>query len=94
MARAGNFYNTTRGSGEVNANGIPYGFFASPLPGEPLGYPLLLSNGLPAQRAAQMMASLVDGSYLSPALTRRWVIELIEGQAGRHLTAGISRGMA
>ncbi|KAG2447259.1 hypothetical protein HYH02_007999 [Chlamydomonas schloesseri] len=70
---ASDYYNTSEGSPEMHADGIPYGFFHLPLPGADHlapGYPVLLDVRLSAQRAAQALDYLSRGAYLSATLTK------------------------
>ena len=46
----GLYYNTTPGSGDLSSNNSPWGFFRTPLPGAPEGYPLVFTAGLEEAR--------------------------------------------
>lgn len=86
----GAYYNASEGAGQLNPNGVPYGFVPSPVPlpgfdrgDEELrrrGYPLLLDAGMSQRRAQEALLALGEGSYLDPALTERWAAR--EGRGG------------
>ncbi|PNH05934.1 hypothetical protein TSOC_007762, partial [Tetrabaena socialis] len=54
---------------QLAAGGMPYGFFHAPLPGFQDGYPLVVDTALGAKRAAEIVAYLRDGAYLSASRT-------------------------
>lgn len=58
------FYNTSRGSPEVNPNGLPFGFFSSPLRGFPTGYAVFLDIAATEARALETLQFLGDGGFL------------------------------
>ncbi|KAG2483921.1 hypothetical protein HYH03_017242 [Edaphochlamys debaryana] len=80
---AADYYNTTKGSPELNAGGLPCAFVAEGLPSfgsEGLGaagYPVVLGAQLSAERALRAMAYVRDGGFLSAALTRSLVAQLL-----------------
>lgn len=63
--RPDDYYNTSAGSPDVSPFGLPYAFQHEPLPGYPDGYPVWISNDLPAGRINDMLTYLSDGGYLS-----------------------------
>ncbi|KAG2444343.1 hypothetical protein HXX76_001099 [Chlamydomonas incerta] len=71
------YYNSTPGSPEVNAFGVPYGFFHEPMRRQPDGYPVILDIGLSEQRVLQALQYLKDGSYLSPSATKSMLALLV-----------------
>ncbi|GFR50777.1 hypothetical protein Agub_g13042 [Astrephomene gubernaculifera] len=76
-AIAGDFYNTSTGSPELNAAGLPYGFYHEPLEQFPAGYPVLLDTRLSAQRAQQAITFVRDGGYLSSTFTKSLRAQLV-----------------
>ncbi|KXZ53422.1 hypothetical protein GPECTOR_7g1320 [Gonium pectorale] len=79
-ARIGDYYNATPGSGEVNPNGAPYGFFPSPVSLPGLGsdaYPVLFDTSLTEKRALQALLALSEGAYLDRAMTESLSAQLV-----------------
>ncbi|KXZ53417.1 hypothetical protein GPECTOR_7g1315 [Gonium pectorale] len=79
-ARIGDYYNATPGSGEVNKNGAPYGFFPSPVSLPGLGsdaYPVLFDTSLTEKRALQALLALSEGAYLDRAMTESLSAQLV-----------------
>lgn len=59
------YYNTTEGSGDISPNGgVPFGFFARPTRGKPVGYPVFIDNEATPGRAEEIMRFLHDGSFI------------------------------
>ena len=61
---ASQFYDTSHGSPEVGPSGVPYGFFAQPWVGFPLGFPVVVQAGIAGSSAGMLAAYMVDGGYL------------------------------
>jgi hypothetical protein len=72
------FYNMSIGSGEVNpATGLPYGFFASSLPGRSKGYPILVSSHVSGARAKEELLYMLDGGLLYKSWTDTMNLDLL-----------------
>jgi hypothetical protein len=72
------WYNMSLGSPEFNpATNLPYGFFASSLPGRSLGYPVLVSSYVSGTRARQELAYLLEGGLLDPLSTDTMTLDLL-----------------
>lgn len=63
-ANASQYFNTSRGSAEVNPNGLPFAFFHLPLQGYPIGYPIFLDIDATEARAFDTVQYLADGGFL------------------------------
>ncbi|GLI64583.1 hypothetical protein VaNZ11_007842, partial [Volvox africanus] len=66
-SRTGDYYNTSEAAGFLNPNGVPYGFFPSPVPLRGLGeggYPILFDTSLTSSRMQRLFTALQQGGYL------------------------------
>lgn len=71
------YYNVSKEAGEVNDNGLPYGFQHEPVEGYADGYPILIDPRVSAKRIKQILLYLRDGQYLSAKLTKSVSLQLV-----------------
>jgi Polycystin cation channel len=64
VATEGDFYNTSRGSPEVNSLGFPYGFFRRAVPARPLGYPVVFPVQASRAAVSKQLAVLREAGYI------------------------------
>jgi len=57
-------YNTSSGSGEINFQQMPYGFFPRNVSGLADGFFVMVDSSLDSERAAQVWQGLVDGLWI------------------------------
>ncbi len=93
-SRLPQYYNTTPGSGQLNPNGVPYGFHARPLAGRTPGFPVLLEGGLSQERARELVTLLANGNYLDRRQTRDLDAEMLVYNAERRAFAFFSARFA
>lgn len=93
-SRLPQYYNTTPGAGQLNPNGVPYGFHARALAGRTPGFPVLLEGGLSQQRARELVTLLADGNYLDRRQTRDLDAEMLVYNAERRAFAFFSARFA
>ncbi|GFR49555.1 hypothetical protein Agub_g11601 [Astrephomene gubernaculifera] len=87
-AHPDDYYNTSAGSGHLNPNGIPYGFFTSPVPlagVAPDAYPVLLDTSLGERRIREMLLALKEGAYLDSELTESLTAQMVSYDAEMHV---------
>ncbi|GFH27228.1 PKD_channel domain-containing protein [Haematococcus lacustris] len=63
------WYNTSADSPDMSPQGSPFAFFHQPVPGMPVGYPLLVDTAISAKRAAQISSYLAEGGFLDRSFT-------------------------
>ncbi|KAF5827471.1 hypothetical protein DUNSADRAFT_614 [Dunaliella salina] len=64
-----NWYNTSEAAGQLNQNGIPYGFFPRSLPCFGPVYPVILDINLREASFQHRMRYLKEGGFLDPSAT-------------------------
>ncbi|KAF5832417.1 hypothetical protein DUNSADRAFT_11700 [Dunaliella salina] len=63
------WYNTSKGSGQLNQQGIPFGFFPKIFPGEGALYPVIIDINLREEMLPQRLLFLKEGAFLDPFAT-------------------------
>ncbi|KAF5832422.1 hypothetical protein DUNSADRAFT_11704 [Dunaliella salina] len=71
-----NWYNSSEAAGQLNLQGIPYGFFPGSLPGFGALYPVIIDINLREDKLQQLMQYLKEGAFLDPFATNNVSVKI------------------